>query len=210
METQTQQLPEFAFPDLAQVMATADMQRRMDEAEERVRLEKLAAAQDRPKRAENGEKEAGERPPRAVSPLNGAPTPAGRPAGVRNKLTNLREAVLEAFDQVGGTEYLARLANGTQSDRAAFVGLVSKVLPTQINANVEGGIQVQLSWLGQRNIGTTTAQPVEQVTQVVDLEKDSAGKYRIKDPVEQSPAGGGQAAGDAPTQQNDAGDAQGA
>lgn len=137
----------------------------------------------------------------------------GRPKGVRNKLTNLRDSVLEAFDQVGGTEYLARLANGTQSDRAAFIGLVSKVLPTQINANVEGGIQVQLSWLGGRNIGTTVAQPVEQVTQVVDLERDSAGKYRIKDPVE-SPAGGGQAAAAADdqgkTQQNGAGDTHGA
>lgn len=137
----------------------------------------------------------------------------GRPKGVRNKLTNLRDSVLEAFDQVGGTQYLARLAEGTQSDRAAFVGLVSKVLPTQINANVEGGIQVQLSWLGGRNIGTTTAQPVEQVTQVVDLERDSAGKYRIKDPIDAvSPGAGGAAAIDdqGKTQQNGAGDAQGA
>lgn len=135
------------------------------------------------------EKRAGNEKTGAVSPLTGAPTPGGRPKGVKNRLTNLREAVLEAFDTVGGPEYLVRLANGTQSDRAAFVGLVSKVLPTQINANVEGGIQVQLSWLGQRNIGTTTAQPVEQVTQVVDLERDSAGKYRIKDPI-YTPAGG--------------------
>ena len=147
----------------------------------------------------------------AVSPRNGQPTPEpkGRQLGVKNKLTNLREAVLEAFDQVGGAQYLARLAQGNSSDRAAFVGLVSKVLPTQINANVEGGIQVQLSWLGQRNIGTTVAQPVEQVTQVIDLERDNGGKYRIKDPVE-SPAGGEAAAAQAPTQQNDAGDAQGA
>jgi len=139
-----------------------------------------------------------------VSPLTGQPTPAGRPKGVRNKLTNLRDAVLEAFDEVGGPEYLVRLAQGTQSDRAAFVGLVSKVLPTQINANVEGGIQVQLSWLGARNIGATTTQNVEQVTQVIDLERDTAGKYRIIDPVD-APAGqtpeaaGGQAdAGGAP------------
>lgn len=112
----------------------------------------------------------------------------GRPKGVRNKLTNLREAVLEAFDTVGGPEYLVKLAQGTQSDRAAFVGLVSKVLPTQINANVEGGIQVQLSWLGGRSIGTTTAQPIEQVTQVIDLERDNGGKYRIKDPVSPEPS----------------------
>jgi hypothetical protein len=136
-----------------------------------------------------------------VSPKNGAVLPqgTGRPVGVKNKLTNLREAVLEAFDQVGGAQYLAKLAQGTSSDRAAFVGLVSKVLPTQINANVEGGIQVQLSWLGQRNIGTTTAQPVEQVTQVVDLERDSAGKYRIKDPVAGGQEGGGT---DGPTNQS--------
>lgn len=138
------------------------------------------------------EKRAGNEKTGAVSPLTGAPTPGGRPKGVKNRLTNLREAVLEAFDTVGGPEYLVRLAQGTQSDRAAFVGLVSKVLPTQINANVEGGIQVQLSWLGGRSIGTTTAQPVEQVTQVIDLERDNGGKYRIKDPVGTSD---GQAAG---------------
>jgi hypothetical protein len=105
----------------------------------------------------------------------------GRPKGVRNKLTNLRDAVLEAFDTVGGPAYLVQLAQGTQSDRAAFVGLVSKVLPTQINANVEGGVQVQLSWLGGRQIGTTAAQPAEVITQVVDMHKDSQGKYRIID-----------------------------
>jgi hypothetical protein len=143
----------------------------------------------------------------SVSVGSGAAGP-GRPKGVRNRLTNLREAVLEAFDTVGGPEYLVRLANGTQSDRAAFVGLVSKVLPTQINANVEGGIQVQLSWLGQRNIGTTVAQPVEQVTQVVDLERDSAGKYRIKDPVD-TPAGGSDAGGHASEAGKAVGDAQG-
>lgn len=107
----------------------------------------------------------------------------GRPKHVRNKLTNLRDAVLEAFDQVGGAQYLAKLAQGTSSDRAAFVGLVSKVLPTQINANVEGGVQVQLSWLGGRQIGTTVAQPADVVTQVIDLEKKTDGSYRIIDPV---------------------------
>jgi hypothetical protein len=114
---------------------------------------------------------------------SGAPGP-GRPKGVPNKATKtIRDAVMQAFEEVGGPAYLVRLAQGTQSDRAAFTSLLNKVLPTQINANVEGGIQVQLSWLGGRSIGTTTAQPVEQVTQVIDLERDNGGKYRIKDPV---------------------------
>lgn len=146
--------------------------------------------------------------PAAVSPKNGQPVPVGpgRAPGTKNKLTNLRDAVLEAFDQVGGAAYLAQLAQGSSSDRAAFVGLVSKVLPTQINANVEGGIQVQLSWLGQRNIGATTTQNLEHVTQVVDLQRDEGGKYRIIDPTPADAPAGQPAAGASKA----AGDAQGA
>ncbi len=134
-----------------------------------------------------------ERSKAAVSPRNGAELPPGRgrPPGVRNKLTNLRDAVIEAFDRVGGVDYLVRLANGTQSDRAAFTSLMNKVLPTQINQSVEGGIKLELSWLGGRSIGTTTAQIPEQRTQTLDLQQDSTGQYRIKDPV------GGSAGGDA-------------
>ena len=207
MQSQVDQaVDEIAFPDMAQVLMTAEMQRRMDEAEERIRAEKLAAAQE----AQNAKSEpkTGEKQG-AVSPRNGQPVPVGtgRTPGVKNRLTNLRDAVLEAFDQVGGAAYLAKLAEGTSSDRAAFVSLVSKVLPTQINANVEGGIQVQLSWLGSRSIGTTMAQSQEQITQVVDLQKDSAGKYRIIDPTPtpEAPAGGGM-----PEAAKPAGDAQGA
>lgn len=124
----------------------------------------------------------GKRP--VVSPKNGAALPPGkgRPPGVRNKLTNLRDAVIEAFDRVGGADYLVRLAEGTQSDRAAFVSLMNKVLPTQVNANVDGGIKLELSWLSARNIGTPMAQLPEQRSQVIDLERDSEGGYRIKHP----------------------------
>ena len=124
-----------------------------------------------------------------VSPLTGAPTPGGRPKGVRNKLTNLRDAVIEAFDRVGGADYLVRLAEGTQSDRAAFVSLMNKVLPTQVNANVEGGIKLELSWLSARSIGgTSSAQTIEHKSQVIDLQQDSEGQYRIKHPSEPEPS----------------------
>lgn len=148
----------------------------------------------------NGEKQ-------ALAVGSGAPGP-GRPKGVPNKATKtIRDAVMQAFDEVGGPAYLVRLAQGTQSDRAAFTSLLNKVLPTQINANVEGGVQVQLSWLGQRNIGTTVTQPADVVTQVIDLERDNGGKYRIKDPVD-PPAGVSD--GSMPAAGKDAGDAQGA
>ena len=113
----------------------------------------------------------------------GTPGP-GRPKNsVPRAVKTVRDAVLEAFDMVGGPAYLAKLANGSSSDRAAFVSLVAKVLPTQVNATVEGGIQVQLSWLSGRSIGTTLPQTAEEVTQVIDLHKDSKGGYRIIDPA---------------------------
>jgi len=119
------------------------------------------------------------------SPLNGAKMPAGkgRPPGTKNNLTNLREAVLEAFKTVGGPAYLARMARGTSSDRAAFMSLLAKVLPTQINANVDGGIKLELGWLAGRAVGTTTAQLQESATQVIELQQDSSGAYRISDPL---------------------------
>lgn len=168
---------------------------------EDIEIPTLGATDQEVNKSEKKQKKGG------VSPLTGQPTPPGRPAGVRNKLTNLRDAVLEAFDTVGGAEYLVQLAKGTQSDRAAFVGLVSKVLPTQVQAQVEGGVQIQLSWLGSRQIGTTVAQSPEQITQVVDLQRDSAGKYRIIDPA--PAAAGGQAAQE-PTDEKGAGGAGGA
>jgi hypothetical protein len=138
-----------------------------------------------------GKKPAPKQKKGGISPLTGQPTPPGRPKGAQNKTTTtIRDAVMQAFTHVGGWTYLAKLAEGTQSDRAAFVGLLNKVLPTQINANVEGGIKLELSWLGARQIGTTAAQPVEEVTQVIDLERDAKGKYRIADQQHTNIAGG--------------------
>lgn len=158
----------------------------------------------------DGEKN-GEKTPAGVGA--GAPGP-GRPRGVRNKLTNLRDAVIEAFDKVGGVEYLVRLANGTQSDRAAFTSLMNKVLPTQINQQVEGGIRLELTWLGGRQIGATQAQIESQHTQALDLERDSDGRYRIKDQQHAEEGGDtpaqGDGQGDQPTAQDGPGGASGA
>ena len=138
---------------------------------------------------ENGGKT--ETPKRRVG--DGTPGP-GRPKGSVPKVTKtIRDAVMQAFDEVGGPAYLVRLANGTQSDRAAFTSLLNKVLPTQITANVEGGIKLELSWLGSRSIGTTQAQLADTQPQVIDLEQESNGKYRIKD--QDTPPAGGDAGG---------------
>ena len=59
----------------------------------------------------------------------------GRAKGVPNKLTaDLKEMILGALDDAGGQEYLAKQAKANPS---AFLALVGKVLPRQIDAQVQ-------------------------------------------------------------------------
>lgn len=56
---------------------------------------------------------------------------------------SVRNAILLAFRNVGGWRYLAVLANSAvPSDRASFMSLVSKLIPTKIDGSVSMGITV--------------------------------------------------------------------
>ena len=58
----------------------------------------------------------------------------GRKKGVPNKLTKtIREAIETAFSQAGAEEYLLRQA---EENPQSFMGLLSKLLPSQIQAEV--------------------------------------------------------------------------
>ena len=62
----------------------------------------------------------------------------GRPAGVPNRITQtVKQAVEQAFQQVGGADYLANLA---VTEPRAFVALISKLIPN--NVTVEGGLDI--------------------------------------------------------------------
>jgi hypothetical protein len=68
----------------------------------------------------------------------------GRKKGTPNKFTGeLKDLILGALDQAGGMEYLARQA---EEKPAAFLALVGKVLPLQVNGALEhsGGITVNI------------------------------------------------------------------
>lgn len=122
---------------------------------------------------------------RPRSPLSGAPLPLGRQKGTPNKLTvALKDAVERAARDChpqGLAGWLVERANGSIGDRQIFAAVVSKVIPLQIQQHVQGGISINLNWLGGRQIGTVTAQTVEHKPQVVDLIEQSADKYRIVD-----------------------------
>jgi len=129
-------------------------------------------------------------PPRAPgerprSPLNGQPVPSGRAKGTPNKVTQtLREAVERAARDChpqGLAGWLVERAQGGVQDRQIFAGLVGKVIPIQVNQQVNGGISINLNWLGGRAIGTVSAQPKVIDAQTVELIEDSGAKRWIAD-----------------------------
>lgn len=69
---------------------------------------------------------------------NTPPRSPGRPKGSQNKLTKtVKEAIEAAFEQVGGAEYLAKMA---KEQPTAFLALLGKVLPMQVElAGKDGG-----------------------------------------------------------------------
>jgi hypothetical protein len=80
----------------------------------------------------------------------------GRKKGTPNKLTaTVRIAVIEAFEKLGGVDYLVRI--GTEEPKT-FVALLSKVLPTQVEGPDDGGQHLIISWLSEID-GTTRGIP---------------------------------------------------
>jgi len=80
----------------------------------------------------------------------GARKGAGRPKGVPNKITtDLRQAVINAYDKAGGEEYLAGLA---RDEPKTFATLMAKVIPSEnINRNYDmSAIQGRLNAARER------------------------------------------------------------
>lgn len=123
---------------------------------------------------------------------DGRELPAGRAKGVSNKVTRtIREAVERAARDChpqGLAGWLVERAKGSIGDRQIFAAMVNKAMPLQVQAQVGGGIRLELGWLGGRQIGTPAAQLAQQQPQALDLQRDSDGTYRI---IDQHPAAEG-------------------
>lgn len=146
---------------------------------------------------------------RPRSPLSGAPLPMGRQKGTPNKLTVTLKAAVERAARdchpQGLAGWLVDRANGSIGDRQIFAAMVAKAMPLQVQANVSGGIRLELGWLGGRQIGASTAQIQNPTTQALDLQRETDGTYRIIDPHTQRAAA---QSSPAPTAQEAAGDAE--
>ena len=66
----------------------------------------------------------------------------GRQKGTPNKITrDIREAVLQSFEIVGGAQYLAEQA---RLNPTAYLSLVGKVLPMQVTGEGGGPVSIQI------------------------------------------------------------------
>lgn len=69
---------------------------------------------------------------------------AGRPKGSIDKGNALiRELIVEALDNLGGTDYLEQTA---KSHPAAFLSLIGKVMPIQLTGPDGGAIKTDNTW----------------------------------------------------------------
>lgn len=65
----------------------------------------------------------------------------GRPKGVLNKNNQqIRDMIAEALDGVGGVDYLMDCAQDPKT-KAAFLGLIGKVMPIQVQGDKENPLQ---------------------------------------------------------------------
>ena len=77
-------------------------------------------------------------------PGGGRQPGAGRPKGVPNKLNgDIKAMILGALEDVGGRSYLAARAIDTPT---AFMGLLGKVLPTQLTGENGAPIAYSFRW----------------------------------------------------------------
>lgn len=69
----------------------------------------------------------------------------GRVKGTPNKTTALlKEAILRAATAAGDGDMVAYLEQQARNNPGPFMGLLGKVLPLQVKADVEGGITIKV------------------------------------------------------------------
>lgn len=65
---------------------------------------------------------------------------AGRPKGAQNKVTtDLKAAILGAYDASGGQKYLEAVA---RDDPKTFCTLLGKILPTQVTGDPDNPLEI--------------------------------------------------------------------
>lgn len=71
--------------------------------------------------------------------------PRGRPKGSKNKhTTELKDAILEAAETASPLGLVGYLRDLAINNSNAFAGLLGKILPKEVNANLDGELLVKM------------------------------------------------------------------
>lgn len=70
----------------------------------------------------------------------------GRPEGAKNKVSrDLVKGVLGVFENLGGWDEMEKWANASRRNKEVFYGWVMKMLPANINMDVDGGMNITIN-----------------------------------------------------------------
>lgn len=68
--------------------------------------------------------------------------PKGRERGSHNQFTSLKDAFIKAFNGLGGAEGLLAWAETSKKNEGMFYSMITKMLPTNIDLDLTGNINV--------------------------------------------------------------------
>lgn len=95
----------------------------------------------------------------------------GRPRGAKNKFTTLKQAFLNAFENIGGEDELARWAK-RPLNKGEFYKLAAKMLPKEVEISGKNGGAINV-----RNAEEyTDAELAAMITAASDAENDGEGE----------------------------------
>lgn len=73
--------------------------------------------------------------------------PKGRTPGIQNKIpTSVKEATFEAFKELGGVDYLIKIAKERPQ---LFMPLLAKIVPIEIQGDKDKPIQISVRWANE-------------------------------------------------------------
>ena len=68
--------------------------------------------------------------------------PGGRPPGSKNKFTNLKDAYLWVFEELGGQEALFSWVQKSERNKAMYYQWLTKMLPSAVEGDVKADVKV--------------------------------------------------------------------
>lgn len=69
----------------------------------------------------------------------------GRPPGMKNKFTTLKDAFLKAFQELGGVKGLVDWARKNARNQAHFYQMITKMLPSNVDISGQVDIRYEIS-----------------------------------------------------------------